>query len=175
MLPMNRFYYEDAIKNISDDTFISYRDVLLPHELPMCYNIAIPSVWKSMFEGETIEKWYNGTNYDGGHGGIGWSTDQLMLIKKFNEFSGNKIILNDRITRYNRLDRIDGWQFSNLKELRDKISKGEYSDYHCLRPYSQHKEVNDFIVESLKITPAIQHNTARPKHYSLISGKFKYI
>ena len=175
MLPMNRFYYEDAIKNISDDTFISYRDVLLPHEIPMCYNIAIPSVWKRVFEGETIQKWHVGTNYDGNHGGVGWGTDQITLIKKFNEYSGNKIILNDAITRYSRLDRISGWQFSDLRELRDKISKGEYSDYHCLRPYSEHKEMNDFIVESLKIIPVIKNNIIIPKHFSLISGKFKYV
>ena len=67
MLPMNRFYYEHAIKTISDDTFVCYRDVCLPTELPICYNIALPSVWKAVFEGETMDSWYEGTNYDGNH------------------------------------------------------------------------------------------------------------
>jgi len=175
MLPMNRFYYEDAIKNISEDTFISYRDVCLPHELPMCYNIAIPRVWKSVFEGETIQKWHVGTNYDGNHGGVGWGTDQLTLMKKFNEYSGNKIILNDIVTRYNRLCRDMGWQFYDLNELRDKISKGEYSDYHCLRPYSHHKVVNDFIVESLTTIQTVQDNISRINVLKFGRGGFNYV
>lgn len=158
MLPMNRFYYEDAIKNISDDTFISYRDVLLPYQIPMCYNIALPNVWKNMFDGETLENWYLGTNYSGIPGTGGWCTDQHMLMTKFNEYSGTKIILNDDITKFNRLDRSSEWQFYNLNELRNKIGNGEYSDYHSLRPYSRHKELNDFIVESLIHTrPGVQN------------------
>ena len=151
MLPMNRFYYEDAIKTISDDTFVCYRDVCLPAELPICYNIAIPSVWKAMFEGETLESWYEGTHYDGNHGGTGWSTDQLILIKKFNEYYGKKIILNDSVTKYNRLDRAYSSQFADMHELRRKISSGLYSDYHCLRPHSEHQDTNNFIVDSLAI------------------------
>ena len=149
MIPMNRFYYEDAIKNISKNTFIAYRDVLLPREIPICYNIAIPSIWRKMFEGETIEKWYQTTKYSGIHGGSGWNTDQTVLIKKFNEYSGEKTILNDRITKYKRLDRW-GSNF-NDPDLRNKIKSGIFSDYHCLRPYSQYKQINDFIVESLHI------------------------
>jgi len=164
MLPMNRFYYENAIKNISDDTFVCYRDVCLPTELPICYNIALPSVWKQVFEGESLETWHEGTNYDGNHGGTGWSTDQLILIKKFNEYSGNKMILNDSTTKYNRLDRAFAWQFSDRTQLRDSISRGEYSDYHCVRPYIDNKDINDFIVESLYYKPQIHaiNNTKPP-------------
>jgi hypothetical protein len=149
MLPMNRFYYENAIKNISDDTFVSYRDVLLPSELPMCYNIALPGIWKAVFENETIEKWYTRNFYDGNHGGSGWNIDQLVLIDKFNQYSGSKTILNDRLTKYNRLDRVCNWQFQNRLALSMQIKSGAYSDYHCHRPYSQFKEINDFVVNSL--------------------------
>lgn len=150
MMPMNRFYYEDAIKGISNNTFIAYRDVLLPHEIPMCYNIAIPSVWRKVFEGETIEQWYKNTSYSGIHGGSGWNMDQIMLIKKFNEYSGEKTILNDRITKYNRLDRY-GTNFRD-PTLKNKIRSGTFSDYHCLRPYSKYKEMNDFIISNLNKT-----------------------
>lgn len=153
MLPMNRFYYENAIKNISDDTFVSYRNCLLPQEIPICYNIAVPNIWKKMFEGGSLESWYVGTNSDGIHGGVGWSTDQLVLIKKFNEYPGKKIILNDSITKYSRLDRIQSNQFSNKAGLRINIASGIYSDYHCIRPYSSNKEINDFIVESIPQNP----------------------
>jgi len=150
MIPMNRFYYEDAIKNISDDTFISYRDCLLPDELPMCYNIAIPSVWKSIFENESLEKWYTRAEYDGNHGGLGWNIDQLVLIEKYNSYQGKKIILNDKITRYKRLDR-EGFNFNKLENntLQIEVASGLYSDYHCLRPYSKYKEINDKIVSFL--------------------------
>jgi hypothetical protein len=148
MLPMNRFYYEDAIKNISSDTFISYRDVLLPHELPICYNIATPQVWKKMFQNETLEKWYTRANYDGNHGGSGWNIDQLVLIEKYNKYAGKKIILNDKMTRFNRLDR-SGFNFNDTN-LQTNIISGYYSDYHCLRPYSQYKQINDKIVDYLK-------------------------
>ena len=62
-----------------------------------------------------------------------------------------KIILNDSITKYKRLDRA-GYNF-NDRFLADKIKSGEYSDYHCLRPYSQFKEVNDFIIQNLRRDP----------------------
>lgn len=149
MLPMNRFYYENAIKNLTDKTFVSYRDDCLPYELPICYNIATPSVWGEMFEGETIEDWYSKIHYDGTHGGNGWSTDQQILIQKFREYRGIKVILHDSITKYNRLDRIHAFQFLDKGLLRDRIYNGEYSDYHCLRPYCENKEMNDFIVNSL--------------------------
>jgi hypothetical protein len=151
MLPMNRFYYEDAIKFISDDTFVSYRDVLLPHEIPMCYNIALPNIWKDMFSGESLEKWYSREIYDGNHGGSGWNIDQLVLIEKFNEYNGKKVILNDRITRYNRIDRY-GFNFNDMS-LANKIRSGIFSDYHCLRPYNAHKDTNDFIVNNLRKNP----------------------
>jgi hypothetical protein len=151
MLPMNRFYYEDAIKTISDDTFIAYRDVLLPNEIPMCYNIALPSIWKDIFSGETLEKWYTRNVYDGNHGGSGWNIDQLVLIEKFKQYNGKKIILNDRITRYNRLDRY-GFNF-NDNTLSNKIQSGVFSDYHCLRPYEKYKNINDFIVDQLRRDP----------------------
>lgn len=151
MLPMNRFYYENAIQSISNDTFVCYRDCLLPNEIPICYVIALPNIWKEVFEGGSLEKWHIGINSDGRHGGVGWNTDQSVLIKQYNEYSGKKTILNDSITKYNRLDRIHSNQFANLNELRNKIKNGEYSDYHCLRPYSENKEMNDFIVESLPI------------------------
>jgi hypothetical protein len=165
MIPMNRFYYEEAIKTISDDTFICYRDVCLPAELPICYNIALPSVWKAVFEGETMDSWYQGTNYDGNHGGSGWSTDQLVLIKKFNEYPGKKVILNDRLTRFNRLDRAYSSQFTDMNDLRSKITSGGYSDYHCLRPYSVHRDMNNFIVDSL----------VRPVQLRKPSGKLTWL
>lgn len=153
MLPMNRSYYVDAIKDISNETFVTYRDVCLPSQIAMCYNIATPRVWKGVFGDSTTESilqsWYMTTVYDGSHGGKGWGTDQIILLQKFNMWSGPKITLNDSITKYNRLDRVHPWVFNNKDELKKSIQSEKYTDYHCLRPYSQYKDTNDFVVSCL--------------------------
>jgi hypothetical protein len=153
MLPMNRSYYIDHIKHIPDDAFVTYRDVCLPNEIAICYNIALPSVWESMFSNLPIEymlqTWYENSNYDGKHGGTGWGTDQQILLRKFNEWNGKKVTLNDSITSFNRLDRVRPWVFLNRSQLQHVINIGAYSDYHCLRPYSEHKDINDFVVSCL--------------------------
>lgn len=152
MLPMNRSYYVDAIQNISDDTFVTYRDVCLPTEIAMCYNIATPKVWQEVFGNASTESilqsWYMSTIYDGQHGGKGWGTDQQILLKKFNSWNGPKITLNDSITKFNRLNRHD-YIFNVLEQLENLIKSNHYSDYHCWRPYSQYKKINDFVVDYL--------------------------
>ena len=85
------------------------------------------------------------------------------LIKKFNEYSGIKIILNDSVTKYNRLDRAYSSHFADMHELRRKISSGLYSDYHCLRPHSEHQDTNNFIVDSLAIRPPHVVTSVRKK------------
>lgn len=153
MIPMRRGYYTDPIMNISNDTFVVYRDVCLPGEISMCYNIAHPSVWRGVFGEEDavniLQRWYAPTNYDGNHGGVGWGTDQVILVKMFNEWNGPKVVLNDQITRFGRLDRIHPWVFSDRSALKTRIQRGEYADYHCMRPYRENNEINDFVVDCL--------------------------
>lgn len=153
MLPMNRSYYVDSILDTPNDTFVTYRDVCLPTEIAMCYNIATPRVWKGVFGDSTTESllqsWYMSTTYDGNHGGKGWGTDQEILLKKFNTWSGPKVTLNDSITKFHRLDRIHFNTFLDRDELKKRIQLGHYTDYHCLRPYSQYKDINDFVVSCL--------------------------
>jgi hypothetical protein len=143
----------DAIKDISDDTFVTYRDVCLPTEIAMCYNIATPKVWEGVFGNASTESilqsWFMSTVYDGNHGGKGWGTDQQILLRKFNSWNGPKITLNDSITKFNRLDRIHSWIFDNPIKLKQDIQSGIYIDYHCLRPYSSFKDTNDFVVSCL--------------------------
>ena len=153
MLPINRSYYADSIKDIPDDTFVTYRDVCLPTEIAMCYNIATPKVWTGVFGKSTTESllqsWHASTVYDGTHGGNGWGTDQQILLKKFNAWSGSKVTLNDRITKFNRLDRSYHLTFLDKEKLKRTIQSGFYVDYHCLRPYSRYTEINDFVVSCL--------------------------
>jgi len=153
MLPMNRSYYVDAIKDIPNDTFVTYRNVCLPTQIAMCYNIATPKVWQNVFGNSTsesiLQSWYVSIIYDGNHGGKGWGTDQIILLKKFNKWNGSKVTLNDSITKYNRLDRSRTKIFDNLDDLKVSIQSEKYTDYHCLRPYSSYKLINDFVVNCL--------------------------
>lgn len=153
MLPMNRSFYVNSISTVSSDAFVVYRDVCLPSEISMCYNIAHPAVWKSMFgeksTTETLVEWHSPVVYDGQHGGVGWNTDQLILVKCFNAWNGMKVVLNDKLTEFRRLDRVLPYQFQDKESLRGLIKSGFYADYHCLRPYRDNKEMNDFIVECL--------------------------
>jgi hypothetical protein len=119
----------------------------------MCYNIAHPATWRGVFgdepTAEILSRWYAPTNYDGQHGGVGWNTDQVILVRKFNEWNGPKVVLNDSITSYSRLDRIHPWVFQNRVQLKEHIQAGSFSDYHCIRPYAQNKEINDYVVKCL--------------------------
>lgn len=149
MIPLNRSYYEDPIKDVANDAFVVYRNNSYPDELYMCYNIAHPSVWRQMFDGETLESWYTLDVYDGNSGGSGWNIDQRMLTKKFKEFRGNRVLLNDEATKYRRLCRLFTEPFQNMDELCSNVHSGVYTDYHCLRPYADYKEINDKILSSL--------------------------
>lgn len=154
MLPGNRTYYVDSVSSLSSDAFIVYRDVCFPGEIAMCYNVARPSIWSGVFGSEpsdvVLRRWYQGTGYDGNHGGVGWGTDQVIFKKLFDEWSGKKIVLNDTITSFTRLDRVHPWNFTNRTQLRNTILAGYICDYHCLRPYSENKDINDFIVSCLQ-------------------------
>lgn len=151
MIPLNNSYYSKSIESIDDNAFVVYRDVLLPREIPMCYVAGLPKTWTSIFGSEDTEtllkQWYQYSNYSGIHAGSGWNTDQLILTKMFKLWDGNKVVLNDIITNFKRLCRSSG-DF-NLATLKDKIKSGMYCDYHCLRPYSKYRTINDFIVDSL--------------------------
>ena len=153
MLPGNRRYYVDSVANVASDAFVVYRDVCFPREIAMCYNAAHPSVWTSLFGSEpteaVLQSWYP-ADYDGAHGGVGWGTDQVKFKQIWDAWTGPKVVLNDGLTQFTRLDRIHPWNFTNRVQLRNTILAGYICDYHCLRPYSEHKDINDFIVSCLE-------------------------
>jgi hypothetical protein len=154
MLPGNRRYYVEGAARGDRDSFVVYRDVCFPGEIAMCYNVAHPKTWTSMFGDEEssviLQRWYAGTGYDGQHGGMGWGTDQIKFKQIFDQWTGHKVVLNDGITQFTRLDRIHPWNFTNRVQLRNTLLSGHFCDYHCLRPYSENKEINDFIVSCLQ-------------------------
>lgn len=176
MIPMNRSYYIDHIKKYSNDKFISYRDVLLHlGEIPICYNVATPKLWGELFHIKDIDDiknviygFYENIEYSGVHGGAGWTTDQKLLyntVMRWNDKTGNLVLLNDNITKFLRMDRIYGVDihYQSINDMRS----GKYTDYHMLRPYSKYKNKNDKIIEILKE----HYEACAPK----LSNKISYI
>jgi len=154
MLPGNRRYYVEGAARGGSDSFVVYRDECFPTQISMCYNAAHPKTWASMFGSEPtdviLRRWYAGTRYDGRRGGAGWATDQIKFKQKFDAWKGDKVVLNDTITHFTRLDRTHTQKFKDRKRLRDMIVSGSICDYHCLQPHSQHAEINDFFVACLQ-------------------------
>lgn len=156
MIPMNRSYYVNSIRDAPSDAFVVYRDACLPTEISMCYNVAHPSTWTSVFGSrpttELLEEWVRPTGYDGVHGGTGWNTDQLILAKAVEAWTGPTVILNDRITAFARLDRgmsLDVWERDRFR-IRSLILQGHFADYHCLRPYGEFRVWNDWVLSCLQ-------------------------
>lgn len=153
MIPLNRTYYVDSIKDIADDAFVIYRgDLDLGKEIAICYNAAAPATWRSIFGCEStatiLQKWHDRVIYSGVHGGLGWTTDQEILYTAIGEAvaGGCPIVyLTDAATGYRRLDRI-GWMIQDIAKVERFLKAGRFSDYHCLRPYSTYKDTNDRIV-----------------------------
>jgi len=158
MIPMNDNYYTKNIENIENNKFIYLRDVCINDykQIAMCYNVGLNSTWSSIFNIKNIEDInkrlidvYKNINYVDGHGKSGWGTDQIDFynyVMKWNKETNNFIILNDKNTGYNRLDR-NTFDLNNQIEM--LIKKGYYSDYHCYRPYKDYKDINDKIVNLL--------------------------
>jgi len=161
MLPMNNTYYSKYIESYDNNKFIYLRDVLIntDSQIAMCYNVATNKVWSAVFNITTLydinkrlEECFKKLNFVEGPGQNGWFTDQLDLykyVKTWDNETHNFIYLNDNDTKYARLDRIH-MNNSALNDIEtNKVKNGYYSDYHCLRPYSQHKYMNELIYNTL--------------------------
>ena len=109
MLPCNDTYYKEGIELFTKEDFIYYRYIdEIDKHIYMCYNIAHPSVWSTIFnikneidiENELNNNYVQGYNGIPGDnfGSIGWCSDQDYLTKKLLQY--NKFhILNKSIKR----------------------------------------------------------------------------
>jgi hypothetical protein len=152
MIPTQRDYYIQNIKNVSDDTIVVYRHGL-PHELYMCYVAGTPATWRGLFGEEPAEdilaRWHSEENV--------WSKDQIELTKAFHAWSGPKKLYTDRETNWRRLcrsfmNRPPGTPERDLIENRERvryfIRTGYIVDYHALSNET-HREFNEFVVDCL--------------------------
>lgn len=159
IIPMNKYYYIDNIKNIDDNKFVYFRENICFEytEIAMCYNIGLSSTWSDIFKINSIDDIQkrlisvcNNINYIEGHGKSGWSTDQRDLYKyimQWNNITNNFICLKENETKFKRLDRFTFQINDNI--IKNNISNGIYTDYHCLRPMSKYNDINNQIYELL--------------------------
>lgn len=152
MLPMNSTYYTKNILEFDNNKFINYRGNLLfkKKQLFMCYNVATPKIWKDIFKINStddivniIKDVSNNNTIKKGHGNTGWSIDQITLYRKvmdWNKKTNNLICLKDNQTKFKRLDR-NKFNISNVN-IRNNVTLGKYTDYHCYRPMSKHSKTN---------------------------------
>lgn len=142
MLPMNRRYYSDNIQSYPNDYFVSYRNVLeKENQIAICYNVANSSTWSSIFsihnEQDIIERLKEKAI------SCQWTTDQLDLytaLHNWEHFQERYISLNDRQTKFKRLDRSLPLKRLQLPRIKRAIQRGLYTDYHCHRPYSAYQK-----------------------------------
>lgn len=141
LIPLNRAYYFDNIKNITDDKFVVYRNCLRG-QYPMCFCLATPKIWRDIFKVnsvsdicEMLKAWYTKDYRISDSSSIGWATDQLKLFELVNRWNHNSslILLNDWQTKHKRYDR------GNMEEAKSIFGR-EYTDFHLPRPYSLYKE-----------------------------------
>lgn len=158
MLPMNRTYYTEHIRDYDNDKFIYLRENVCfdYNEIAMCYNVATPKVWKDIFKIESIEQIRNTIKdiglsrvIDGAPGKEGWDIDQRLLYKtvmEWNSRTQNFECLKESTTGFCRFNSL---YFAMNDEIRHRIKNGVYSDYHCLRPMSTYRTINEEIYELL--------------------------
>ena len=162
MLPMNSTYYTEHIKDIDDDKFVYLRekDCFIHKQMSMCYNVALPKVWKEIFginkitDIRIIIKYIFDNNVikEGNiESNKSWFTDQLILYKKvmsWNEKTDRLVCLLDKKTGFKRLDR-DRFSIEDTV-IRNNIINGQYTDYHCFRPMNIYYDINYEIFDLLQ-------------------------
>ena len=159
MVPMSPRYFHRPVARIDRSHFVSYRDVLLDlGEIPICYNAALPSTWASVFGVESIDDvcaglraWAEGVDYEGTHGGPGWTTDQRQLYRILLDRGRRERdvwILDDAFTGYRRLERayVEKWGALSADAQRG-IERRSFSDYHLLHADNDNAAVNELVVD----------------------------
>jgi len=148
MVPLNKNYFTDQIKNLPDDSFVVFQNGYFEKyqyhfQYPMCYNASLGKNFKEIFHvknlnqiEDLIKKWYRLN--------IGWSTDQIILFKYlaiWKDFKNKCILLGLHDDR--RVDKLN-WSFDpNL------VKQEFYTDAHMPRPYEKFKEQIDYLVNLL--------------------------
>lgn len=137
MIPLSKDYFVNSVAEIDQTCFVTFKDGAFAGqsipEYPMCYNVAKGSVFKELFNIESVAEiptiiahWYAL--------GWGWTTDQQILYRTLNAWhqQTNRLVkLGHTVDK--RVDR--GWWGYDPHLVRS----GYYVDCHMLRPYHHYE------------------------------------
>jgi hypothetical protein len=146
MIPLSKEYFEHSIKNLSENAFISYRDVMNRYkQVAICYNIANSITWSNLFEIKNIDDIYLKLKDWSSFKNEKWQTDQLILYRTLkNKKNIDWICLNDKITNFSRFDREEHAKIletNNNKLLYQLLKNNSFSDFHMPRPFKENKKI----------------------------------
>jgi len=142
MIPLDKNYFSNRIKDISNDDFLMFRNNLTTEsQIPICWNAAKGKVWGDIFNvsneqdiNNLLYKWYEKSKVNKDDE---WYNDQIMLKKYITSYEKNngKILkIDDTITEFRRLDR------SNYSNALISIFKNErFTDFHMPTPYKKNR------------------------------------
>ena len=158
LFPLRRSYFVNPLEKLDNRLFVSYRDVRLERkEVAIAFNAATPSTWAELFGVTSLDdvrlqlaEWTSGLEYDGRRAWPGWYRDQEILyetLTRWPDASNRWWAFDDDYTRYHRLDKLELEREDGLEPHRRKgLRNRSYSDYVCLFPYGEHREVNDVVL-----------------------------
>lgn len=146
MVPINlRVFLQPVVAVLRDERCFSVvRDVLPSGQFPICYNLATPHLWASIYGNRTLPETLgslkdlytsagNKAGYSGMRGGAGWYLDQIELFRRLEEADSKGSVnlrrFKDAETRHYRLDREYHNGLLRWKMLRD-VLLGRVTDYH---------------------------------------------
>lgn len=159
LYPLRPSYFHNPPALLHDQFFVTYRDTRLHrHEIGITFNAATPGTWAEVFHVDDLDdirrrlrEWSQTREYAGRRGATGWYSDQHLLFEALTAWPARTErhwTLDDDYCGYNRLDRIElVHEDGLLPHRRHGIRALKYSDYNCLIPYAEHREVNDLVLE----------------------------
>jgi hypothetical protein len=154
MLPLSINFESSLVNSVKPDqkSFYILRDVLEPGQFPICYNLAGPDVWGSLFDRygsaastqkilkEILNEFGGESGYSGIHGGQGWTIDQqalwVLIQAKAQEIEVRRFI--DQQTGHRRLDRIHHRGLIRWLIL-PFVFLGFFHDYHVHHPVNSNQ------------------------------------
>lgn len=156
MLPLSPKYYVDSIIDVPDDKYVSLNPLNNNTYFPMCYNVGKSSTLKEILEIDSdwetfmtkLIKWADGPDCTDAYGmGNYWSLDETWTSGRVNAY---KNVNADRIYPIARPNGVNGFRIDrpNWTYNVDLIKQDYYYDSHSVRPYNDHKESIDEIVNA---------------------------
>jgi hypothetical protein len=153
MLPFSKWYFNDQLKPFANDLYVQINPCIDTYSrLPSCYHVASGNTYKEALKlHDTFEvsydnlrsKYYdNHTCYIRGGNNL-WCYDEYHATELLLKF--DRLVMRNRIGGQSghRIDRTD-WNYDI-----EKVKSGYYYDSHSIRPYKQHKEAIDKLINEL--------------------------